>query len=90
MLRRHFNFRLVSLLSYAATGLSIGRAEAAGTSSLLKFSMADGAVVAVEQQGSGPSILLVHGASGSRLSWEGNLHDAPPALLRFRQECGLH
>lgn len=37
--------------------------------SLLRLEMSDGASIALEQGGSGPSILLIHGAGATRRSW---------------------
>jgi pimeloyl-ACP methyl ester carboxylesterase len=36
---------------------------------LLKMSMSDGALIALEVGGNGPSLLLVHGTAGTRKSW---------------------
>ena len=67
MIRRNFLSRAASAV--VAAGLPLDGASAQTMPSILKISMSDGVKLAVTRQGTGPTLLLVHGASGSHRSF---------------------
>jgi pimeloyl-ACP methyl ester carboxylesterase len=56
---------LVALRSFEAVALASDSAE----TSLIRVPMSDGAEITLEQAGSGPSLLLVHGSGSLRRAW---------------------
>jgi pimeloyl-ACP methyl ester carboxylesterase len=73
MQRRDILTGLVAAICGSAIGTDRARgADSSNTlpsAALLKVPMSDGASIALEKNGSGPSLLLVHGTSGTRQSW---------------------
>ncbi len=69
LVKRRWFIVAVTVLAKAAWSPLRQDAQAEGAPTLLKFEMSDGVALAVERQGAGPSLLLVHGASGSHLSF---------------------
>jgi pimeloyl-ACP methyl ester carboxylesterase len=73
MQRRDILTALVAAIGSWAIGTDRARgADSSNTlpsAALLKVPMSDGATISLERNGSGPSLLLVHGTSGTRKSW---------------------
>jgi pimeloyl-ACP methyl ester carboxylesterase len=67
MIRR--NFLAAGASALVAAGLPLEGASAQTAPSSLKITMSDGVKLAVTREGAGPTLLLVHGASGSHRSF---------------------
>ena len=73
MQRRDILMGLVAAICGSAIYADRARGAASSntlpSAALLKVPMSDGASIALEKNGNGPSLLLVHGTSGTRQSW---------------------
>jgi pimeloyl-ACP methyl ester carboxylesterase len=85
MQRRDILTGLVAAIGSLAVGTDRSRgADGSNTlpsAALLKVPMSDGASISLEKNGTGPSLLLVHGTSGTRQSWARVI---PPLKTRYQ------